>query len=860
MSFLTEFDRPLTTDWISIGEGDETSEFYRKIELYDMEWTSQVDIENYAVVGASYGGPVAIIKDDKKFLRVTAQIPVKPIISIFTAAGRLISSLKWDSGILVRMGWSSSEDLLCVQEDGNILVYNLFGASKETVQCLIGSESKEKAFEAEIFPSNNGTGVAYLTTKGNFVVVNNYRNARATKFAQVPFSEIKITSWTVVAANRLTNIVAARETSVYRVDATQAEQVFPEFVSVAGMNSAISFMAASLNGVHIALLTESGILWMGSSDFSKKYCEHTLGLRTKPKQMVWCGSKAVVISWDTTLVLVNLAGESISFSMDSQFALIPEIDCVRVVGNTTHEIIQKVPRETNSVFGIGSVEPGSVLFLASNEYAKGSHKADEYIRTISNMNKAVEECISAAGHEFYPPTQKLLLKAAQFGKCFLTKYNPEGFVHMCQMLRILNAVKDYKIAIPLTYTQLEKLTIPVLIDRLVLRRQYSLAIKIAEFLKLRESQGRSRILAHWACYKVGQTHIEEGKLADEIYEKLKSDTNISYSEIANKAFESGRKKLALKLARFEVRRSIQVPLLLQLGDKDTALHNAVESGDANLIYDVLLSLRDSMPLGQFQMLIRKYPMAQKLYIKYCKIFKPESVRDIYDQEDDFESQAALFIKESYSSQSESKFAARLSSLVSAQEMYKKSKNEFMASVCEEQVKLLKYQQTLQQQYGKDFIDLSLRDTIKELLSMKELKLAEKLRSEFKVSEKMFWSIRLQTLGEHHEWPEVEKLSKTKKVPGGFEEFVEVCLQYGNRAEAHKYLPRVKEDLQVKYYVMARYFEEAADIAYERKNENELLFIRSSCIMSDRSLAEKIEGMVTQLRTAPPDRGNRNARK
>jgi hypothetical protein len=46
------------------------------------------------------------------------------------------------------------------------------------------------------------------------------------------------------------------------------------------------------------------------------------------------------------------------------------------------------------------------------------------------------------------------------------------------------------------------MTVSVLIDRLVLRRQYSLAFKIAEFLKLRDSQGRSRILAHWACYKV----------------------------------------------------------------------------------------------------------------------------------------------------------------------------------------------------------------------------------------------------------------------------------------------------------------------------------------------------------------------
>lgn len=232
----------------------------------------------------------------------------------------------------------------------------------------------------------------------------------------MPFPETKITAWTVVAVNRQTFIVAARETTVYRIDANQADMMSPEFVSVAGMNSAINFMAVSLNGLHIALLTESGILWLGSSDFATKYCEHSLGLRRKPKQMVWCGSKAVAVSWDNTLVLVNRDGESISFTMDSQFALVPEIDCVRVVGNNTHEIIQKVPKETNSVLGIGSVTPGSVLFLASNEYSKGSHRADEYIRTIRSMNEAVEECISAAGHEFYPPTQKLLLKV-----CFPTR-------------------------------------------------------------------------------------------------------------------------------------------------------------------------------------------------------------------------------------------------------------------------------------------------------------------------------------------------------------------------------------------------------------------------------------------------------
>lgn len=44
--------------------------------------------------------------------------------------------------------------------------------------------------------------------------------------------------------------------------------------------------------------------------------------------------------------------------------------------------------------------------------------------------------------------------------------------------------------------------LPPLSARLVLRRLYPLAIQICEYLRLPEVQGVSRILAHWACYKV----------------------------------------------------------------------------------------------------------------------------------------------------------------------------------------------------------------------------------------------------------------------------------------------------------------------------------------------------------------------
>jgi hypothetical protein len=53
---------------------------------------------------------------------------------------------------------------------------------------------------------------------------------------------------------------------------------------------------------------------------------------------------------------------------------------------------------------------------------------------------------------------------------------------------------------------------------------------------------------------------------------------------------------------YEPRASLQVPLLLRLGEDRPALVKAIESGDTDLVYTVLLHLRENMPLGEFQVL------------------------------------------------------------------------------------------------------------------------------------------------------------------------------------------------------------------------------------------------------------------
>lgn len=78
-----------------------------------------------------------------------------------------------------------------------------------------------------------------------------------------------------------------------------------------------------------------------------------------------------------------------------------------------------------------------------------------------------------------------------------------------------------------------------------------------------------------------------------------------------------------------------------------------------------------------------------------------------------------------------------SELTSAAENYRKARKDLNASLCEENLKLLKLQRELEDklQVENKLLGKSVHDTCKSLLEMKEVKLAEKLKNDFKIPEK-----------------------------------------------------------------------------------------------------------------------------
>uniref|UniRef100_A0A452E761 Vacuolar protein sorting-associated protein 16 homolog n=1 Tax=Capra hircus TaxID=9925 RepID=A0A452E761_CAPHI len=824
-----------TANWNPLGD----SAFYRKYELYSMDWDLKEELRDCLVAAAPYGGPIALLRNP---WRKEKPASARPVLEIYSASGVPLASLLWKSGPVVSLGWSAEEELLCVQEDGVVLVYGLHGDFRRhfSMGNVGGPGGWGKGMETGFWMP--GSSILMPTW-----VTSNSAGCQSLRwsFSTTIGLQSAPSCWTTVCQDRVAHILLAVGPDLYLLDHAACSAVTPPGLAP-GVSSFLQ-MAVSFTYRHLALFTDTGYIWMGTASLKEKLCEFNCNIRAPPKQMVWCSrprskERAVVVAWERRLMVVGDAPESIQYPWRADSYLVPELDGVRIFSRSTHEFLHEVPVASEEIFKIASMAPGALLLEAQKEYEKESQKADEYLREIQELGQlpqAVQQCIEAAGHEHWPDMQKSLLRAASFGKCFLDRFPPDSFVRMCQDLRVLNAVRDYHIGIPLTYSQYKQLTIQVLLDRLVLRRLYPLAIQICEYLRLPEVQGVSRILAHWACYKVQQKDVSDEDVARAINQKLGDTPGVSYSDIAARAYGCGRTELAIKLLEYEPRSGEQVPLLLKMKRSKLALSKAIESGDTDLVFTVLLHLKNELNRGDFFMTLRNQPMALSLYRQFCKHQELETLKDLYNQDDNHQELGSFHIRASYAA--EERIEGRVAALQTAADAFYKAKNEFAAKATEDQMRLLRLQRRLEDELGGRFLDLSLHDTVTTLILSGQNKRAEQLARDFRIPDKRLWWLKLTALADLEDWEELEKFSKSKKSPIGYLPFVEICMKQHNKYEAKKYASRVGPEQKVKALLLVGDVAQAADVAIEHRNEAEMSLVLSHCTgATDGATADKIQ--------------------
>lgn len=415
-----------------------------------------------------------------------------------------------------------------------------------------------------------------------------------------------------------------------------------------------------------------------------------------------------------------------------------EYDGARLITNDFCEFIEMVPSDTQDVFGqASSSSPASILLDAVGQLEMESPKADDYIQLIRpNLTEAVDRCVNAAGREFDVHWQKRLLKAASFGKSVLDIYNSDDFVDMCDTLRVLNAVRYFEVGMPLSFEQFHRLTPEKLIQRLLNRHEYLLALKIAGFLKV----PTDRIYVHWASAKVRIGTEDDETICKLVVKRLEGKPGISFEEIGRAAYHEGRARLATELLNHEPRAGRQVPLLLDMEEDELALDKAIESGDTDLIIYVLRQLKKKLPLASFFRVINSRPTATAL-VESSPIADRDNalLKDLFYQDDRRIDGANVFVREALEQPDAQTAADKIA--LAARLLSDSKEHTFELHALKETTNLLRVQVALSRDLAEPFTGLSVNETMFRLYRLGHNGRAKKIQSEFKVSDSIVWWIR-----------------------------------------------------------------------------------------------------------------------
>jgi hypothetical protein len=264
----------------------------------------------------------------------------------------------------------------------------------------------------------------------------------------------------------------------------------------------------------------------------------------------------------------------------------------------------------------------------------------------------------------------------------------------------------------------------------------------------------------------------------------------------------------------------QVPLLLHMHEDKLALVKALESGDTDLVYHVLLRLRSQLSRGDFFRIIQApiadatAPQAEgsneanttgvassssyvylacNLLERYAKEEDLDLLKDFYYQDDRRTESALLALDEA---KAKVDLTDKVTLIKEANQLFSEDKDRGLeAKFTEEYIKLLGFQSALEKEDGgrTTFVGLSVNETIRQCLIKNMAKKAEKVRADWKVPDKRFWSIKMSALISTRDMEGLWSFANAKKSPIGYQPFISQLINAGFLKESLRYVPKCVND-------------------------------------------------------------------
>eukprot|EP01059_Diplonema_ambulator_P015033 TRINITY_DN2611_c0_g1_i1.p1 TRINITY_DN2611_c0_g1~~TRINITY_DN2611_c0_g1_i1.p1 ORF type:complete len:858 (+),score=197.19 TRINITY_DN2611_c0_g1_i1:101-2575(+) len=771
-----------------------------------MRWN--VELEQCLVAIAPFGGPIAITRNPGVLVKATK--PSKPAIGVYTSSGLLISQFTQQGSSIHSMDWTQEEYLVTLFTDGTIFSSDIHGN-------LRGYESL--AVQAEVLlASYHPRGVVVLLSNMQLLHVA-YRMGGEKKIwnvsvlANLGFKEKPLCIQVVPPRDDYDDTssvqvlvspdpVDSPQGTLYLYDETQKIDL--------GTQTTLSHvykLAINPKGTQVATFSEGGYVNIVDINMKKYYAKFGTKSQEAPRQLLWCGNDVVVCVWrpdqlncpDSIVLIIAPGQEHTSIKHEGDIHVIGEIDCMRLVMNTECGLFGKVPSCTRDTFTFDPEIPDTdvtVLLDAFRDFEKQRASSVKSIRQLSGkLENAVNGCIDVASCEWEPEQQQFLLKAAHYGKSFCKGYDSDKYVDTCKSLRVLNAVRSADVGMPLTWDQYQYLSSQVVIDRLINRKLYHLAYKMSTYLDSPANQIK-KILVHWAYEKV-QAKLTDDEIVKCIREKFKECPGISYKDVAERAWKLRPPKtsLAIKLLEKEPKAALQVSLLIDMQEPEMALQKAVESGDTDLVYLVMLRLKRDVKDDALIRTLSNKPVARDLFLSYCEHLDPRLLRKYYATEQLHHQTAFQAIRDYFTEPDDHKKPFHLQE---AKDNFAKRKDRTVEKdLILEQEKLLKKQE----EYAKKLneprftaMQMGVAATMKMLFKLKAFKEADKMKSEFGISDKMFTWVKLKALSKYGHWSELESwINKLgKKCPIGFRPIFDEAVKYDRTTMARAFVTKIED--------------------------------------------------------------------
>ena len=107
------------------------------------------------------------MRDDTK-IQAAQRASTKLNVAVYSSSGNLLQTSPWDKGRIVGMGWTETEQLVVVLDDGNVRLYTLQG---EMRQFSLGKEAREQGvLDCRIW----GTGLVALTGRFRLIALSGF--------------------------------------------------------------------------------------------------------------------------------------------------------------------------------------------------------------------------------------------------------------------------------------------------------------------------------------------------------------------------------------------------------------------------------------------------------------------------------------------------------------------------------------------------------------------------------------------------------------------------------------------------------------------------------------------------------------